>query len=68
MAVGQSAKGPTAKPKTKRTHYMRLKLLLPEVKPGHFVLPKNCQMPECKGKRFYPRQAVEKKIVDAKHK
>ncbi len=47
---------------------MRLKLLLPEVQPDHFVLPKHCPTPGCKGRRFYPRQAVEKKIVDAKHK
>jgi transposase-like protein len=47
---------------------MRLKLLLPEVKPNNFVLPNHCPTPGCKGRRFYPRQAVEKKIVDAKHK
>jgi transposase-like protein len=47
---------------------MRLKLLLPEVKPDNFVIPKHCPTPGCKGRRFYPRQAVEKKIVDAKHK
>lgn len=47
---------------------MRLKLLLPEVKPDNYVLPKKCPTPGCKGRRFYPRQAVEKKIVDAKHK
>lgn len=47
---------------------MRLKLLLPEVKPDTFVIPKQCPTPGCKGKRFYPRQKVEKKIVDAKHK
>ena len=47
---------------------MRLKLLLPEVKPGHFVIPKHCPTPGCTGRRFYPRQAVEKKVVDAKHK
>jgi transposase-like protein len=46
---------------------MRLKLLLPEVKADHLVLPTDCPRPGCKGKRFYPRQAVEKKIVDAKH-
>ncbi len=47
---------------------MRLKLLLPEVKPDHFVIPQHCPTTGCKGRRFYPRQAVEKKIVDAKHK
>ena len=46
---------------------MRLKLLLPEVKPGHLVIPAQCRTPECKGRRFYPRQAVKKKLVDAKH-
>jgi hypothetical protein len=45
---------------------MRLKLLLPEVKPEHFVLPKHCPTPGCKGQRFYPRQKVKKKVVDAK--
>jgi transposase-like protein len=47
---------------------MRLKLLLPEVKPGQLVFPKACPTPGCKGRRFYPRQAVEKKLVDAEHK
>lgn len=46
---------------------MRLTLLLPEVKPGKFVLPKQCPTKGCKGKRFYPRQEVEKKIVDAQY-
>lgn len=67
MAVGQSANRPTAKQKRSEFHYMRLKLLLPEVKPDHFVIPSQCPTPGCKGRRFYPRQAVEKKIVDAKH-
>lgn len=47
---------------------MRLKLLLPEVKPGNFVIAKQCPTPGCKGQRFYPRQKVEKKLVDARHK
>jgi hypothetical protein len=46
---------------------MRLKLLLPEVKPDHFTIPAHCPTAGCKGRRFYPRQAVAKKIVDAKH-
>jgi len=46
---------------------MRLKLLLPDVKPDQWQLPKECAKKECKGKRFYPRQAVEKKIVDGKY-
>lgn len=46
---------------------MRLKLLLPEVKPSKFVIPKKCPTRKCKGRRFYPRQEVAKKIVDAKY-
>jgi hypothetical protein len=68
MAVGQSANRPTAEPKQSEVYYMRLKLLLPEVKLEHFVIPPCCPSNGCKGKGFYPRQAVEKKIVDAKHK
>jgi transposase-like protein len=47
---------------------MRLKLLLPEVKPDHFGTPKQCAQKGCKGKRFHPRQKVEKALVDAKYK
>lgn len=47
---------------------MRLNLRLPEVKPNQFVLPKHCPTIGCKGKRFYPRQKVTKKVVDAKYK
>ena len=47
---------------------MRLKLLLPEVKPDQFLTPKKCVRKDCKGRRFYPRQEVEKAIVDAKYK
>jgi hypothetical protein len=47
---------------------MRLKLLLPEVKPEQFSMPKKCTKKSCKGKRFYPRQEVEKAIVDSKYK
>jgi transposase-like protein len=47
---------------------MRLKLLLPEVKPDEFEAPKQCARKGCKGKRFYPRQEVEKAVVDAKYK
>ena len=46
---------------------MRLNLLLPDVKPDQLQLPKQCAKRECKGKRFYPRQAVEKKIIDGKY-
>lgn len=47
---------------------MRLKLLLPEVKPDQFETPKKCAQKGCKGKHFHPRQEVEKAIVDAKYK
>jgi transposase-like protein len=47
---------------------MRLKLLLPEVNPDRFETPKQCARKGCKGKRFYPRQEVEKAVVDAKYK
>jgi transposase-like protein len=46
---------------------MRLNLLLPAVKPDQWPLPKQCVKEGCKGKRFYPRQAVEKRIVDGKY-
>jgi transposase-like protein len=46
---------------------MRLNLLLPDVKPDQWQLPKECVKEGCKGKRFYPRQAVEKRIVDGKY-
>ena len=47
---------------------MRLNLLLPDVKPNKFETPKQCKREGCKGKRFYPRQEVEKKIVDGKYR
>jgi len=47
---------------------MRLNLLLPDVKPNKFQTPKQCKREGCKGKRFYPRQEVEKKIVDGKYR
>lgn len=46
---------------------MRLNLLLPDVKPNKFQTPKQCKREGCKGKRFYPRQEVEKRIVDGKY-
>ena len=46
---------------------MRLNLLLPDVKPHELQLPKHCKREGCQGKRFYPRQEVEKKIVDGKY-
>jgi transposase-like protein len=47
---------------------MRLKLLLPDVKPGEFVIAKECPREGCKGKHFYPRQEVKKKVVDANYR
>jgi transposase-like protein len=46
---------------------MRLNLILPKVEPEEFETPKKCQRKGCKGKRFIPRQKVNKKIVDAEH-
>lgn len=46
---------------------MRLKLILPKVEPNRFETPKKCPQKGCRGKRFYPRQEVSKKIVDAQH-
>jgi len=66
--VEQSANRPTTDKKHRELHYMRLKLLLPEVKPGQFSTPEKCVRRGCKGKRFYPRQEVEKAIVDAKYR
>ena len=46
---------------------MRLNLLVPDVKPEEWQLPKQCPREGCQGKRFYPRQEVAKKIVDEKY-
>ena len=46
---------------------MRLKLLLPDVKIGEFRQPKKCSHRSCPGKTFYPRQLVQKKIVDTQY-
>jgi transposase-like protein len=45
---------------------MRLKLLLPDVDPKKFEMPKQCPQPGCHGMRFYPRQEVKKRIVDSR--
>jgi len=66
--VGQSANRPKTKKEHRELHYLRLKLLLPEVKPDQFSTPKKCTGKGCKGKRFFPRQEVEKAVVDAKYK
>jgi transposase-like protein len=47
---------------------MRLKLLLPDVKTTEFSQPKKCPRAGCAGMRFYPRQIVQKKIVDTQYK
>lgn len=44
---------------------MRLKLLLPEVDPQKLDVPKKCPRPDCHGRRYSPRQAVRKKVVDS---
>ena len=67
-AVGQSANRPTVERKNRWADYMRLKLLLPNVKPGNYVIPTKCPRKGCPGKHFYPRQEVEKKIVDGSYK
>jgi hypothetical protein len=46
---------------------MRLKLLLPDVDPKKFDVPKECPHPGCHGKRFYARQEVSKRIVDVRY-
>ncbi len=53
--------------KHRESDYMRLKLLLPDVKPNEFSMPKECPTQGCKGKRFSPRQEVQKRIVDAQY-
>ncbi len=53
-------------PKPKELDPMRLNLLFPEVKPEPFQLPKQCPTKGCAGKRFYPRQQVEKNLVEGK--
>jgi hypothetical protein len=50
--------------KQRDLNYMRLNLLLPDVKSNEFEKPKACKRKGCKGRRFYPRQEVEKKIMD----
>jgi hypothetical protein len=46
---------------------MRLKLLLPIVDETKFQEPKCCKRKGCRGTKFYPRQAVKKKIVDTQY-
>lgn len=54
-------------PNTKRwINYMRLNLILPQVEPTKYGEPKKCANPECKGKRFYVRQEVKKRVRDTK--
>src|SRR3989304_1223331 len=67
MGCGTVCQPSNNREKQRELNYMRLNLLLPDVKPDQLQLPKECKRKGCKGKRFYPRQAVEKKIVDGKH-
>lgn len=46
---------------------MRLKLLLPDVKSEKYPQPKRCSRPGCPGMNFYPRQFVQKKILDTEY-
>ena len=46
---------------------MRLKLILPVVKPGEFEQPKSCMNPNCGGKQFIPYQEVKKNLRDTVH-
>lgn len=46
---------------------MRLKLVLPDVKADEYSLPKRCRRPGCPGMTFYPRQIVQKKILDTQY-
>jgi transposase-like protein len=46
---------------------MRLKLVLPDVKVDEYSLPKRCSRPGCPGMTFYPRQIVQKKILDTQY-
>ncbi len=64
MGCGTVCQPSHSREKQRESHYMRLNLLLPEVKPDELNAPKQCVQEGCPGKRFYPRQAVEKKIID----
>lgn len=44
---------------------MYLKLLLPEVDRQKLDVPKKCARFDCHGRRFSPRQAVRKKVIDS---
>jgi transposase-like protein len=46
---------------------MRLKLLLPDVKIDKYPQPKRCSRPGCTGMTFYPRQIVQKRILDTQY-
>lgn len=46
---------------------MRLKLLLPDVDPLKFESPNKCAREGCRGKQFYARQEVSKKVVDTQY-
>jgi transposase-like protein len=47
---------------------MRLKLILPVVKPDEFIQPKCCTNPKYGGKHFIPFQEVKKNLRDTVHR
>jgi len=47
---------------------MRLKLLLPKVEPTKHGKPRICPTKGCRGKRYYRRQEVTKRLVDSEYK
>ncbi len=46
---------------------MRLRLILPEVKPEQYLEPEQCVNPKCKGKYFRWRQEVPKNVRDTQY-
>jgi hypothetical protein len=58
----------TIQTKTRQVNYMRLNLLLPDLKIGKYGQPKKYLTPGCPGMAFCPRQMVQKKIVDTSAK
>ena len=43
---------------------MRLRILLPKVKPEAITVPTQCAYAGCEGKKFYLRQQVSKPLRD----
>jgi hypothetical protein len=46
---------------------MRLKLILPVVKPDEYEEPSHYSVPQCSGKRFIPWQVVKKNVRDSEY-